>query len=188
LAPGDIIRKDVNGDGVVDGNDKVVIENATRGIPTTNFGMNIRMDWKGFDLSMLFQGTAGRKDYWLNNYKMLNIPDKRYASTEEHWTEPWSWDNRSGSWPRLGGQGSNQTETEFWLDDLSFLRMKNLMIGYSLPGEWAKKIYVDNLRIYGSAENLFTITKYRGLDPEKTNRGDMYPMTKSYTVGVTIGF
>ncbi|MDR3217529.1 MAG: TonB-dependent receptor [Dysgonamonadaceae bacterium] len=188
LAPGDIMRKDVNGDGRVDDNDRVVIKNANRSLPTTNFALNIQAAWKGIDVSTLFQGTAGRKDYWSNNLKVLNIPNQRYASTWEHWTEPWSWNNRDGSWPRLGGISTNQTTTQYWLDDMSYLRMKNLMIGYTLQKKWTQKIGIDHLRIYGSAENLFTLTKYRGLDPQKTDSSDMYPMTKSFSVGVNVDF
>ena len=188
LAPGDVARRDINGDGRVDGNDKVVIPNANRSIAPANFALNIQMGWKGFDCSMLFQGTAGRMGYWLNNMKVLNLPNQRYASTWDHWTEPWSWDNRNASWPRLGGISTNQTETEYWLDDMSFLRMKNLMIGYTLPQKWTKKAGMSNLRIYGSTENLFTLTKWRGLDPEKTDNSDMYPLTKSFSLGVNIDF
>jgi TonB-linked SusC/RagA family outer membrane protein len=188
LAPGDVARYDVNGDGRVDDNDKVVIENANRSMPTTNFALNIQMSWKGFDCSMLFQGSAGRIGYWLNNLKVLNLPAQRYASTWEHWTEPWSWDNRNATWPRLGGISTNQTETEYWLDDMSFLRMKNLMLGYTLPKRWIGKAGMSNFRIYASTENLFTLTKWRGLDPEKTDNSDMYPLTKSISIGVNIDF
>jgi TonB-linked SusC/RagA family outer membrane protein len=188
LAPGDIERLDINGDGRVDDNDKVVIPNANRSMPTTTFALNLQAAWKGIDLSMLFQGAAGRKGYWLNNFKQLNIPDSRYASTWDHVTEPWSWDNRAGSWPRLGGIATNQTETQYWLDDMSFLRMKNLMLGYTLPRRWTRKAGIENLRIYGSAENLFTLTAFRGLDPEKPDTNDMYPLTKSFSAGINIGF
>ncbi|MDR1895213.1 MAG: TonB-dependent receptor [Prevotellaceae bacterium] len=188
VAPGDIARLDINGDGRVDGNDKVVVQGFNRDRPTTTFALGLQGAWKGFDLSMLFQGAYGRKDYWLNSFKTLNIPASRYASTWDHITEPWSWDNRDGSWPRLGGITTNQTETEYWLDDMSYLRMKNLMLGYTLPARWTKKAGIDNFRIYASTENLFTLTKFRGLDPEKPDKGDMYPLTKSVSIGVNIGF
>ncbi|MDR1683579.1 MAG: TonB-dependent receptor, partial [Candidatus Symbiothrix sp.] len=147
LAPGDVARYDINGDGRVDSNDKVVIENANRSMPTTNFALNIQMSWKGFDCAMLFQGSAGRMGYWLNNLKVLNLPNQRYASTWDHWTEPWSWENRDASWPRLGGISTNQTETEYWLDDMSFVRMKNLQLGYTLPKKWILKVGLSHFRI-----------------------------------------
>lgn len=186
--PGDILRVDVNGDGVVTTDDRVAYVNNQQNMPTTNFGLKIQMDWKGFDLSMLFQGTAGRKDYWITNFNTVNIAKQRYASSEEHVTNPWAYDNRNGLWPRLDLSSSNQSSTQFWLDDLSYVRMKNLMFGYTLPRQFAKKIFVENLRVYYSTENLFTITNYRGLDPEKTNRGDMYPLVSSHSFGITISF
>lgn len=188
INPGDIIREDVNGDGIIDSKDMVADAGYQRGMPTTNFGLNIQMSWKGFDASMLFQGTYGRKDYWMNQFMVLSNIGSRYAATGEHIDNPWSYDNRGGSWPRIGGSLSNTGNTQFWLDNLAYLRMKNLMIGYTIPSEWSRKFFVDTLRIYGSTENLFTITRYRGLDPEKTNRGDMYPLTRSFTIGINVGF
>lgn len=188
LSPGDIIREDINGDGIVDSNDMVASTNYQQSIPTTNFGLTIQMAWKGIDVSMLFQGTAGRKDFWITKFNSVNIPVSRYASTQEHVTDPWSYDNRTGEWPRLGLSSSNQGNTEFWLDDLSYIRMKNLMVGYTLPKKWTNKFFVDNLRVYYSTENLFTITKFRGLDPEKTDRGDMYPLVNSHSFGLSVGF
>jgi TonB-dependent starch-binding outer membrane protein SusC len=149
--------------------------------------MNLNVEWKGFDLSVLFQGAAGRKDHWLTIYNNVNFGAQRYASTWEHWNNPWSLDNRNGEWPRLGGSG-NREESTFWLDDMSYLRVKNIQLGYRVSSNILSKIRVSNLRIYGSAENLATFTKYRGLDPEKTgHRSEAYPITKSYAVGINIG-
>lgn len=186
--PGDILRIDLNGDGVVDGNDAVAYVNKSRDMPTTNFGLNIKMDWKGFDLSLLFQGTAGRSNYWSTKFNSVNIPARAFASTNEHLTSPWSYDNRNGLWPRLAFSTSNQASSEFWLDDMSYIRMKNLMIGYTLPKSILKRISIENFRIYYSTENLFTITSYRGLDPEKSNISDMYPIVKSNSIGISVGF
>lgn len=188
INPGDIIRVDVNGDGIVDSNDMVANPAYLRGMPTTNFGLNLQASWKGFDISMLFQGTAGRKDYWLNDFKQLSNIGSRYAATEDHLIYPWSYDNRDGLWPRIGGSLNNTSNTQYWLHNLAYLRMKNLMIGYTLPSELTRKLFIESLRIYGSSENLFTITQFRGLDPEKTNRGDMYPMVRSLTVGISVNF
>ncbi|MFV0470585.1 MAG: SusC/RagA family TonB-linked outer membrane protein [Paludibacteraceae bacterium] len=184
--PGDILFVDVNGDGLVDSNDRVAYTNFMQNIPTTNFGLNIQAEWKGFDLSMLFQGTAGRKDYWITKFNSVNIPVSRYASTEEHVENPWSYDNRDGEWSRLALSSGNQGSGKFWLDNLVYLRMKNLMFGYTLPQKITKKFFINNLRIYYSTENLFTITSYRGLDPEKIDRGDMYPMVSSHSFGITV--
>ncbi|PWJ57901.1 TonB-linked SusC/RagA family outer membrane protein [Dyadobacter jejuensis] len=186
-SPGDILRKDVNGDGKIDSNDKVADPNIQRDRPTTNFSLIGNMSWRGFDLNVLMAGAAGRKDYWLNNYNKVNIPTQRYASSEIHWNNTWTVENRDALLPRLGGN-ANQEETTFYLDDLSYLRLKNIQIGYNLPSAWMKAIGLSNFRIYASSENLATFTKYRGLDPEKGgNRSDAYPLNKTYSLGINIG-
>jgi hypothetical protein len=187
-APGDILRKDINGDGRIDGNDRTADGKTQRGRPTTFFGLNAGVSWKGFDLTVLLQGSTGRKDYWINIYNNTNFGAQRYASTWDHWTEPWSHDNRDGSWPRLGGPGGNRETTTFWLDDMTFLRVKNIQFGYRIPDFILSKLHLSNVRIFGSAENLATFTKYRGLDPEKTGHAsDAYPINKAYSIGVNIG-
>ena len=186
-SPGDILRKDLNGDGRIDGNDRRALPRAQADRPTTNFGLITSASWKGLDVTILFQGARGRKDYWINNHNNLNLPASRYASTWNHWTEPWTTENRGGSWPRLGGS-NNREETTFWLDNMNYLRLKNIQLGYRVPEELLKRIGISSVRIFGSAENLATFTKYRGLDPEKTgNKSDVYPLNKSYSVGVNIG-
>jgi TonB-linked SusC/RagA family outer membrane protein len=187
-SPGDILRKDVNGDGRIDGNDRVASSKFQKDRPTTNFGLNAGVSWKGFDLTVLLQGAAGRKDYWINIYNNTNIGTQRYASTWDHWTEPWSVENRDGDWPRLGGIGGNREQTSFWLDDLSYLRVKNLQLGYNVPVQLLSRLHINNMRIFGSAENLKTFTKFRGLDPEKAGHAsDAYPLNKSYSAGINIG-
>ncbi|MFT2010510.1 TonB-dependent receptor [Pontibacter sp. 13R65] len=185
-SPGDILREDLNGDGRIDDNDRKAYPNVQRDRPSTNFGLNTNVAWKNFDLVVFLQGSAGRKDYWLNNHNTVNLPSSRYASTWEHWNNPWSVENRQGAWPRLNGT-SNQVETTFWLDDMSFLRIKNLQLGYNLPKTLLGKAGIKSLRIFGSAENLKTFTSFRGLDPEKEgNRNDLYPIVKSYSLGVNL--
>jgi len=186
-SPGDILRKDINGDGRIDGNDRTAHPAFQRDNPTTDFGLNMSAEWKGIDIALLFQGTAGRKTYWLNNYNNVNFGSQRYASTWDHWNKPWSWDNRNGKWPRLSGRGDNRAETTFWLDNLAYLRMKNIQVGYTLPRNWMQKIGIANLRVYGSAENLFTITGFRGLDPEKGSHvSDAYPLLKTISFGLNL--
>lgn len=185
--PGDIIRNDLNGDGRIDGNDRKADPHVQRDRPTTNFALNGQAAWRGIDLAFMLQGTAGRKDYWLNNYNNINFASTHYASTWDHWTNPWMVDNREGGWPRLAGNG-NRTETTFWLDDLSYVRLKNVQLGYSLPSRFLQRFGFSDMRIYGSVENIFTITKFRGLDPEKsTYSNDVYPMNKIFLLGLNLG-
>ncbi|TDE14538.1 SusC/RagA family TonB-linked outer membrane protein [Dyadobacter psychrotolerans] len=186
-SPGDILREDVNGDGRIDANDKVAYPNIQRDRPTANFSVNTNVSWKGFDVTFLVTAATGRKDYWLNNYNNTSIGTQRYASTAAHQTNPWTVENRDGAWPRLNGN-ANREETTFWLDNLNFIRFKNLQIGYNVPSPILRKIGISNLRVFGSTENLATFTKFRGLDPEMAgNRSDAYPLNKSYSVGINIG-
>lgn len=185
--PGDILRRDVNGDGRIDGNDMKAYPDVQRDRPTTNFAFTSSVMWKGIDLTVLMQGAAGRKDIWLNIYNNVNFGTQRYASTWNHWNLPWSLDNRNGEWPRLGGN-SNRNDQTFWLDNLAFLRLKNIQLGYKISNPLLTKLGISNIRIYGSAENLATMTKFRGLDPEKTgNASDAYPLNKSYSFGIVLG-
>lgn len=186
-SPGDILRKDLNGDGRIDDNDRKAYPRIARDRPTTNYGINASVSWKGFDVNVLLQGARGRKDFWLTIYNTVNPNSKRYAFTPEHWSNPWSVENRDGAWPRLGGSNNTQ-QTTFWLDNMNYLRFKNIQIGYKIPASILERIKASSLRIYASAENLFTITKYRGLDPEKTSAGrDAYPLVKSYNIGINLG-
>jgi prepilin-type N-terminal cleavage/methylation domain-containing protein len=145
-----------------------------------SFGMKVRL------LPFLEQSIA------FNN---VNFSNARYASTWDHWNRPWSWDNRNGDWPRLGGSGNNQQTgatgagmSTFWLDDMSFIRFKNIQVGYSLPKKLIGKAGISSLRIAGTAENLGTITSYRGLDPEKAgSNNNAYPLVRSYALSVQLG-
>ncbi|MGV8096122.1 MAG: TonB-dependent receptor [Mangrovibacterium sp.] len=187
-SPGDILLKDLNGDGQITTEDKKAYSHIQRDKPTTNYALNFNASWKGFDLTVFIQGTAGRKDFWLTYWNETNIQGQLYPSTWEHWTNPWSVDNRNGEWPRLDGSGLNQYESTFWLDDLSYVRLKNVQLGYTLPRWLVSKLKIDNVRFYLSGENLATFTKFRGVDPEKNSSvNDAYPLVKSFAFGVNIG-
>lgn len=187
--PGDILRKDLNGDGRIDGNDQKAYPDIQRDRPTTFFGFNGYASWKGIDIAFYFQGSAGRKDFWLNAFNNVNFSTARYASTWDHWNNPWTVENRGGAWPRLGGSGNNTIATTFWMDDMSYLRFKNLQLGYTIPKKLFGKSGINSLRIAGSAENLLTITSYRGLDPEKAgNNNNLYPINKGYSLVIQLGF
>ena len=188
-SPGDLLRKDLNGDGRIDGNDQKAYPNIQRDRPTAYFGLNGYVSWKGIDLGFLFQASTGRKDFWLNAFNNVNFGTSRYATTWDHWNNPWSVENRDGAWPRMGGNGNNTTTTTFWLDDMSYIRLKNLQLGYTIPQKIYNKLGITSLRIAGSAENLLTITSYRGLDPEKDgNNNNLYPINKAYSLSIQLVF
>ena len=187
--PGDILRQDLNGDGRIDGNDQKAYPTIQRDRPTTYFGFNGYASWKGIDIALYLNGAAGRKDFWLNAFNNLNFSTARYATTWDHWNNPWSVENRNGAWPRLGGSGNNTITGTFWLDDMSYLRVKNLQVGYTIPKKLFGKTGINSLRIAGSAENLWTISSYRGLDPEKAgNNNNLYPISKTYSLVFQLGF
>jgi TonB-dependent starch-binding outer membrane protein SusC len=188
-SPGDLLLKDLNGDGRITADDRKAYSNLQQERPTTTFSFNSYVAYKGFDLTIFLQGAAGRKDYWQNIYNNTNFNNARYAASWEHWTNPWSWDNRDGLWPRLGGSGNNRNQTSFWLDDMSYLRVKNLQLGYTVPAKVLSRLGVTNLRIVGSAENIGTLTAFRGLDPEKQgDDNNVYPINKSYSLAINLSF
>lgn len=189
-SPGDLLRLDLNGDGRIDGNDQKAYPHIDNNRPHTNFGFTINMSWKGVDFSTLLTGAAGRKDYWLVRYNSVNPSTTSYAFSQWHIDNPWSHENSSGSWPRLGGGGNNAARTTFWLDNLSYIRLKNMQVGYTLKGKRVlSTLGLSDIRFFLSGENLFTLTKYRGLDPEIQGKdiNDAYPLVKSYSFGLQIG-
>ena len=201
-APGDIMIKDMNGDGQINDLDKKAFTNKYRETPMGQFGITLTGAYQGFDIQALFQGSYGRSDLWLDDLNTNTIPQERYAFQQFHWSDSWSLDNRGASIPRLvtGSQGSyNRAESTYWAQNMNYMRLKNLQIGYSLPEKWLKKISFNRARIYLSAENVFTITPWKGIDPEKSistwNQSsnssvanDLYPLVRTYSVGLNIEF
>jgi TonB-linked SusC/RagA family outer membrane protein len=186
--PGDLLRQDLNGDGRIDDNDRKALQ-ASRDRPTTSFTLNAYASWKGIDIGMLWTGTAGRKDFWLNAFNNVNFSATRYAVTEQDVTNPWSVENRGSIWPRIGGNTNNTAQTTFWLYDMSYLRLKNVQLGYTFPKPMFKMLGVTNFRVALLAENLLTISSFPGLDPEKAgNNNNLYPLNKSYSAAVQLSF
>jgi len=190
-APGDLLREDLNGDGQITGEDRKAFPRLQNDRPTTNYGLNASVSWKGIDLSVFLQGSAGRKDTWKTLYNTTSILVNHFASNNSHYNDTWTPENRDASFPRLitgSGGGSGQETGSFWMDDMSYLRFKNIQLGYNLPSQWLGKTGLANVRVFASGENLFTITGYRGLDPERTgDKNGLYPITKSFSFGINIG-
>lgn len=197
VSPGDVLYKDLNGDGQINDEDRIAQPKFNRDQPLGTYGLNLFGNWRGFDVSVLWQGATGRKDFWLEPFNQVNIPSARNAFQDFLWNDTWTLDNRGASLPRLltGSGGNNQAESSFWLDDFSYLRLKNIQLGYNVPSKYLGRIGVSKLRIYGTAENLLTYTKFRGVDPEKStsvsgadNNDDPFPLLKSYSVGLNLSF
>lgn len=185
--PGDIIRVDVNGDGQVDENDMIAYTSYTNLRPPLDFAFGGDFAWNGLDFTFLFSGSWGRKDYWLNAYNNTAFPEGGYAVSELHYTDLWNVNNTDAPMNRMGG--NNRYDSEYYLDNMAFLRLKNVQIGYTFPEKWMSRIRAKEFRIYVSGENLLTFTKYRGMDPERIGgKSDVYPQLRSWTFGASLTF
>jgi len=185
--PGDLKYKDVNGDGKIDQNDRTVIAGA---YPKLNYSFNLSASFKGFDLSAMMQGVYGVKSY-VSGWG--TIPFVQGASPTTDWLDAWTPEHPSTTMPRLYfGQSAPDKigrRSSFFLQDASYLRLKNLVFGYTIPSDVTKKIGINRLRVYFAGDNMFTITKYKGLDPERYANGDLqYPQNKIYSFGVNVTF
>ena len=182
--PGDFRFVDMNGDGVINSDDRTNIGN---GVPTWTFGLNLDAEWKGFDLSLFFQGVSGA-DVFDATYRQ-DIASGNYPT----WVlQRWTGEGSSNSVPTLG-KSENWVCSDMYIQDGSYLRLKNITLGYTLPRNLTNRINVSRLRIYARAENLFTWTKYWGFDPEigsgSTSLGvdyGVYPQARTYTLGFNI--
>jgi len=189
VAPGDVIYKDLNGDGQITSEDRRAYPNFMRSSFPYQAGLNFAAAWRGFDLHLLLQAGAGRKDFWREPLNSVHVPQTRYAFQAHHWNDTWNLDNREASMPRIisGSGGSNHDQSTFWLDNLSYLRFKNVQIGYNLPITLIDRIGINQFRVYAAAENIFTLSSYRGIDPEKAaSNNDPYPLLRTISLGVNI--
>ncbi|ADY28579.1 MULTISPECIES: SusC/RagA family TonB-linked outer membrane protein [Cellulophaga] len=203
--PGDIKYKDINGDGVIDygsntvgdSGDMKVIGNTT---PRYQYSIQLGADWKGFDLNMFMQGV-GKRDFWANG--PVFIPGYRYAEAwYDHQLDYWTPENTNAYYPRPNDQQQSNSQMNFlpqtkYLLNMSYLRMKNITLGYSLPESITNKLKVNKFRLYVSGENLFEISGVEiPVDPEVdyTNAGTndtstfgrVYPFRRSYSFGLQI--
>ena len=193
--PGDIKYKDINNDGVIDINDEVPI-----GYPTTPeiiYGFGVSSSYKNFDLSFFFQGSA-RSSFFIDAYRTSPFIDTSGSAignnalltawANDHWSE----NDRDlyAAWPRLSDQliDNNNRNSTWWLRDGSFLRLKSLEIGYSINEEAVEKIKLESARIYLSATNLFTISKFKIWDVEMGGNGLGYPLQRGINLGLNMNF
>ena len=195
---GDMIYADYNGDGIY-GNDDDRDFQGVSWRPKYYFGLQASMTWKGFDLSMNWAGAAGFKiDYYKQTQNSVSVTHgyglgydiayDHYFFDPENPNDPRT--NIYSETPRLVGyQNSGQASaTSSWhLKNGNYIKLKNLTIGYTFPKEWMKVAFIQNARVYLSGENLLTITKFEGSDPERM-AGDGYMPIRQYTVGVNVTF
>ena len=194
-APGDIKFEDVNGDGVITSADQKILGSAQ---PSFTGGFNNNFRYKNFDLAMLWQFNYGNEilNYTRSFAEGMNTIYGQFTTTLDRWTPT----NTNTTMPRavLGDPNSNNRVSDRFIENGSYARMKNLSIGYSLPADMAAKLHMRKLRIFAAAQNLVTITNYKGFDPEVStfnstpaSAGTDFltaPQAKTFTFGVNVGF
>lgn len=183
---GDLLYKDLNGDGVLNDDDRTAIGNGAT--PKFTFGLNMGAAYKGFDCSVLIQGVTGMEVYWLDNYFRPQVRTG-YQLSKKIADGRWHKDMEgSASYPRLleFSDDRNTRVSDFWVQNKSFVKIKNIQLGYTIPKSLVNRFSIDKLRVYGSLENFFTFTKYDGLDPEVS--GVDYPTMRQAVIGINLSF
>lgn len=183
---GDLLYKDVNGDGVIDNQDKEIVSDGPN--PKYQFGLNLNAGWKGFDFSVLMQASLGAKVYWQSAAYNTPTVRKGYQLNKEVCDGRWQEGRTDATYPRLlQYQDTRNTQmSDFYLQNKNFLKIRNIQLGYTLPKAWTKACQLERVRIYGSLENFFTFTSYKGFDPEVS--GLNYPTMKQAVIGLNVTF
>ena len=185
---GDVRFVDVNGDGVIDADDRTKIG---KGMPDWTFGINLNATFKGFDFSMLWQGTVGNQIFDATrrtDISSTNLPEWMLAR--------WTGEGTSNTIPRFViGDNVNWQSSDLYVKNGNYFRLKNIQLGYTLPQRLTNHVFISNLRIYVAAENLVTFTKYDGFDPEISSGGTslgidrgVYPQARTLSLGFNLTF
>lgn len=196
VQPGDIKYKDVNGDGVVNDGDRVSIGATTK--PNLIYGMGISAQWKGLDVNLHFQG-AGKSTFFIDGPSVYAFSSGTWGNilsdlVENRWidssisNDP-ATENPNASFPRLhyGGSGNNYRQSTYWLRNGSYLRLKTLEIGYSIPKTIVNKIHFNSMRLFFIGTNLLTFSSFKLWDPELgSSNGEKYPLAKMFTLGLSV--
>jgi len=200
IRPGDVKYKDQNLDGFINEKDRVFMGSA---IPKMIAGVNLSANYKSFDLSIFFQGTYGNKIYSQINQDIEGFY-RGFTVTQRYFDERWTGEGTSNTQPRASwtAKSNNATPSSRFLEDGSYIRLKNAQLGYTIPAKALKFIGLSSTRVYASGTNLLTWTKYSGLDPEMTvsdnskTEGDRaagidwgtYPSAMTLMLGIDIKF
>ncbi len=200
IVPGDVMYKDVNKDGLINEDDRTFVGSP---LPKFTFGLNGNIQFKSFDLNLFFQGVSGNKLY---NQVLTDIEGfyRPFNLTERVVTNSWTGEGTSNTYPRLSwtGASNNKRPSTRFLEDGSYLRLKNVQLGYQLKDKVLSHIGISSMRVYASGQNLLTFTKYSGLDPEmytnNNSSGDgaravgidwgTYPSARTITIGLNANF
>lgn len=204
VAPGDVKYVDYYEDGVIDEKDRQVLGNA---FPRYTFGLNYSLGWKGFDLSFVVQGV-GKRSMVLRGELIRPYASNFTQVMFQHQLDYWSPTNTDARWPRLTADGSASNinnygrDSDIYLLNAAYLRLKNIQIGYTIPKHVTSKVGVSKLRIYANAQNLFTLSATSFIDPESSefgnnmggisgvaaNSGRNYPTLNYYGFGINLEF
>lgn len=197
VQPGDIKYKDVNGDGVVNDGDKVATGATTK--PNMIYGFGISASWKGLDVNVHFQG-AGKTSFFIEGATVHAFSAGEWGNilsdvaNSNRWIDheisgTMATENPNASYPRLsyGGNSNNYRQSTFWLRNGSYLRLKTLELGYSIPKPLVNKIRFNNIRLFLRGSNLLTFSSFKLWDPELgSSTGTEYPLAKSLTLGLSV--
>lgn len=186
--PGDVRFVDLNGDGKISDDDRTKIG---KGMPDWTYGVNFTVNYKNFDLNMMWQGTIGNDIFDSTRRTDIN------ATNLPSWMlNRWTGEGTSNKLPRFVlGDNVNWQSSDLYVKDGTYLRLKNIQLGYTLPESLTRKVFVSSVRFYVAAENLLTFTKYDGFDPEISSGGTslgidrgVYPQARTFTVGANLSF
>ena len=186
--PGDIRFRDLNNDGVINDSDRTVIGNPN---PSWLFSMNNSLSYKGFELSVFLQGIARNKIYNANNIDNTGMAAAYNQTTDV--LKRWQGEGTSNSMPRavFGDPNQNTRVSDRFVENGSYLRLKNITLSYTFPKQWLQKAQIENARLSLSCENVATITGYSGFDPEVGINGidqNRYPISRTFSLGLNFNF
>ncbi|NLR94619.1 SusC/RagA family TonB-linked outer membrane protein [Flammeovirga agarivorans] len=183
---GDLIYEDINGDGVIDDKDRTIIGNPN---PEYTYGINLGIAYKGFDLKVFLQGVQNVDIYSSSTGNHSGAGNNLMNWTTD-WMDRWTPENPNATKPRLGNV-NNEEISSFWVEDASYLRLKNIEVGYTFSQNVCKKLKVQNFRIFANSTNPITWTQLEHWDPERyasQSRNEAYPQTTTLTFGTNITF
>jgi hypothetical protein len=195
-APGRFRYADINGDGKIDDADRTYLGSP---VPKFTGGLNFTVRVKGFDLSAYVFTSLGNKIFNVSKWFTDFYPSFQGAAISERVKDSWTPTNTGATTPIFESASNFSTNTQsnsFYVESGSYMRLQNLTLGYTLPNNLLDRIKMTKVRVYISANNLLTVTKYSGLDPSVGGAADTnfgidvgnYPITRSYTAGINIGF
>lgn len=187
--PGDIKYADINGDESITLQDQEVLSDYSN-IPRIMYGFSGGITWKNVELNFLFQG-AGQRNIFLSGSGRVMFRNGGTNNNFAYLNDSWSEENQNAKYPQawIDSRLINDRNSNFWLRDASYLRLKSVDVGYTFKGPWLENMDIKQLRIYVSAFNLFTLSKMKEFDPEAaTGTGDYYPQQRNINLGVSLSF